>query len=61
MAQSKTKELTKAGECPTHGRIEAVKEVPAFSPPGIFWAFRRLGSLGTPYRCPQCGQKVRQA
>jgi hypothetical protein len=52
------KELTRPGRCPTHGEVSAVKEVPEFTPPGLFWAFKRIGAMAAPYRCPQCGAKA---
>ena len=61
MAHGKTKELTKPGVCPTHGSVQARKEVPVFTPPGLFWIFQYAGNLFRPYRCPQCGAKVRAA
>ena len=53
-----TKQMTKAGTCPTHGSVQGVKEVPAFKAPGLFWAMKSLASPFKGYRCPQCGQKV---
>jgi hypothetical protein len=53
-----TQTKTKAGQCPTHGSVQATKEVPAFKPPGLFWAVQRVGSAFQGYRCPQCGAKV---
>ena len=57
MAQQ-TKQVTRAGTCPTHGSVQGVKEVPVFKAPGLFWAIQSLGTPFKPYRCPQCGQKV---
>jgi hypothetical protein len=53
-----TKVKTKAGTCPTHGSVQATKEVPVFTPPGLFYVFKVMGSAFEPYRCPQCGSKV---
>lgn len=52
------KELTRSGRCPTHETVQATKEMPVFTPPGLFWLFKYLGSMSQPYRCPQCGSKV---
>jgi rRNA maturation protein Nop10 len=57
MAQ-RTKQITKQGTCPTHGSVLAVKEVPAFSPPGLFFLVSSLLNPMRPYKCPQCGQRV---
>ena len=54
----KTNEKTQPGRCATHGNVQAVKEVPAFVPPGLFWAVRYVRAALGPYRCPQCGEKV---
>jgi len=53
-----TKVKTRRGRCPTHGEVEARKEVPEFRPPGLFWAVGYVASMLAPYRCPQCGQKA---
>ena len=58
MAGESTQTRTRAGQCPTHGSVQAVKEVPVFRPPGLFWAFQSLGSAFKPYRCPECGAKA---
>lgn len=58
MAGMETKQITRSGKCETHGTVQGVKDVPVFRAPGLFWAFRYLGSMGKPYRCPECGAKV---
>jgi len=58
MTEARTEEKTRPGRCPTHGDVQAVKAVPRFVPPGLFWAFRYLRATLSPYRCPQCGEKV---
>ena len=58
MAETRTKVLTRPGRCPTHGDVQATKEVPVFTPPGLFWLFKYLGGMSQPYTCPQCGSKV---
>ena len=61
MTTVKTEQKTKLGRCPTHGDVQAVKEVPVFVLPGLFWGLRYLGAALRPYHCPQCGQKVSRA
>jgi len=58
MAAGSTTQKTKMGNCATHGSVQAVKEVPAFSPPGVFYAIKSLANPFRPYRCPQCGARV---
>jgi hypothetical protein len=55
---AETKQKTKQATCPTHGSVQATKDVPVFSPPGVFWAMKSLGSPLKPYRCPQCGERL---
>jgi len=54
-----TKQVTKSGTCATHGSVEAVKDVPVFKAPGLFWAIQSLATPFKSYRCPQCGQPVK--
>ena len=58
MTEAKTEERTRPGRCPTHGDVQAVKELPVFVFPGLFWGLRYLRAAFQPYRCPQCGEKV---
>jgi hypothetical protein len=53
-----TKQKTKTATCETHGSVEATKDVPAFTPPGLFYVTRSLVSPFRPYRCPECGARV---
>ena len=55
---AETKQVTKPGTCSTHGSVEAVKEVPVFRAPGLFWAVKSLASPFKRYSCPQCGAPV---
>jgi len=61
MAEARTTTKTKSGSCPTHGTVQAVKEVPAFAAPGLFWLFQYLAATRRPYLRPQCGQAVARA
>jgi hypothetical protein len=58
MAETRMRTKTRAGRCPAHGSVQATKEVPVFTPPGLFWVFRYLASAIQPYRCPDCGARV---
>jgi hypothetical protein len=58
MANGDTKQKTKQGVCPTHGAVEGTKEIPAFSPPGLFYVAKAARNPFKPYRCPQCGERV---
>ena len=53
-----TKTQTRTGECPTHGSVEATREVPGPSFPFIFWAIKRLMAARKGFTCPSCGAKV---
>ena len=61
MAKERFRVQTVAGRCPTHGDVQATKEVPNPGFPFIVYAFERVGSVFQPYRCPQCGEKVKKA
>jgi hypothetical protein len=49
---------TRSGTCPTHGPVEATREVPRPSFPFFVYAVRRLIAGRRPYRCPKCGATV---
>jgi hypothetical protein len=61
MAKERFRVETIAGRCPTHGDVQATKEVPNVSFPFVAYLFRRIRSAFQPYRCPQCGDKVAKA
>ena len=47
---------TATGLCPTHGDVEATREIPRISFPPIFTAIiRAMAKRRRPYRCPICG------
>jgi hypothetical protein len=55
----KTTTRTRPGRCPTHGDVQAQKTIPQFKRPFvIIFTVRRLRSMLTPYRCPDCGAKA---
>jgi len=49
---------TKHGDCPTHGTVEATREIPKLTFPPIVNAVRRSLAKRRPYRCPECGAEV---
>jgi hypothetical protein len=49
---------TRTGTCPTHGTVEATREMPRPGFPFVIFAIRRLVALRRPYRCPTCGAAV---
>jgi hypothetical protein len=56
-----TETQTRTGTCPTHGRVEATREMPRPSFPFVVFAIRRVLASRRPYRCPTCGQPVTTA
>ena len=50
--------LTQTGQCPTHGTVEAAREIPKMAFPYIYFAVMRSIAQRRPYRCPQCGAAV---
>jgi predicted RNA-binding Zn-ribbon protein involved in translation (DUF1610 family) len=49
---------TCSGVCPTHGTVEATREIPRAGFPFIINAVRRSRTRKQPYRCPTCGAEV---
>lgn len=49
---------TTIGDCPTHGEVEAIRELPQMSFPPMITAVRRAIAKRRPYRCPTCGAAV---
>lgn len=50
---------TAIGDCPTHGEVEATREIPRVTFPPIITAIRRSLAKRRPYRCPTCGAEVK--
>jgi len=50
-----TEMQTRTGTCPTHGSVEATREMPRPGFPFVVYAIRRLIASKRPYRCPTCG------
>ena len=53
-----TETQTRTAVCPTHGRVEATREVPKSSWPYLVYAVRRMLASRRPYHCPTCGGDV---
>ena len=53
-----TETQTISGTCPTHGRVQASRELPRITFPPLINAVRRAMAKGRPYRCPTCGSPV---
>jgi predicted RNA-binding Zn-ribbon protein involved in translation (DUF1610 family) len=49
---------TTTGHCPTHGEVEATRQIPGVTFPPIITAVRRALAKRRPYRCPTCGAAV---
>jgi hypothetical protein len=44
----------RTGRCPTHGVVEATREVPRLQFPYLVYAVRRQLARRRPFRCPTC-------
>jgi hypothetical protein len=53
-----TETQTTTGTCPTHGEVEATREIPRVTFPPIITAVRRAFAKRRPYRCPTCDSPV---
>jgi hypothetical protein len=53
-----TETQTQTGTCPTHGTVEATREMPRPGFPFVVYAVRRMLASRRPYRCPTCGEAV---
>ena len=50
---------TLSGTCPTHGSVEATRQVPQAGFPFLINAVRRqIAARRRPYLCPTCGARV---
>jgi len=56
-----TQTETRPGRCPTHGDVDATREMPRPGFPFALYAVRRLLAARTPFRCPVCGAPVAPA
>lgn len=49
---------TKMGTCPTHGTVQAERQVPKLTFPFLVTGPMRWFAQRKPYRCPECGAEV---
>jgi hypothetical protein len=49
---------TRTAVCPTHGRVQATRELPKAGFPFVVYAVRRALAARQPFRCPTCGEAV---
>jgi hypothetical protein len=49
---------TQSGSCPTHGSVEATREIPKVGFPFVYYAITRAMARRRPFKCPECGQPV---
>jgi hypothetical protein len=53
-----TEVQTRSGRCPTHGEVEATRDMPRSGFPWIYNAVRRMIAGRRPFLCPNCGAPV---
>ena len=53
-----TETQTATGDCPTHGEVQATRDMPHMAFPPLITAVRRAVARRRPYRCPTCGAPV---
>ena len=53
-----TQVQTQAGRCPSHGSVQATREVPKMGFPFIVYAIWRAVAQRRPFCCPTCGAAV---
>jgi predicted RNA-binding Zn-ribbon protein involved in translation (DUF1610 family) len=53
-----TETQTAPGHCPTHGEVEATRQIPHVTFPPIITGVRRALAKRRPYHCPECGAEV---
>ena len=49
---------TQAGQCATHGTVEATREVPKMGWPYVVYATWRAVAQRRAFRCPECGAAI---
>lgn len=53
-----TETQTRRGRCPTHGTVEATRDLPGITFPWVVNWIRRTLAERHPFRCPECGATV---
>jgi hypothetical protein len=53
-----TEVQTQSGQCPTHGDVEATRDMPGSGFPWIYHAVQRMIAKRRPFVCPECGKPV---
>jgi hypothetical protein len=59
MAMTDNETRSRHGTCPTHGEVTAQKQVPKLKFPIVVTGIARGAAAIRPYRCSDCGAKVR--
>jgi hypothetical protein len=49
---------TQSGQCATHGKVQATREIPEMGFPFVVFAIWRSLAKRKPFRCPDCGTAV---
>jgi hypothetical protein len=49
---------TQAGQCSTHGTVQATREIPQMGFPYAVYTIRRAVAQRRPFHCPECGTAV---
>ena len=49
---------TRTGTCPTHGTVQATRQIPAMGFPFIVYAVLRSLAKRRPFQCPECETPV---
>ena len=58
MAIIENETRTRAGACPSHGKVNGVKQVPKLKFPIVVTGIARGAASARSFRCPECGAKV---
>ena len=61
MAMIENENRTRPGNCPTHGKVTAEKQVPKLKFPFVVTGIARAAAAARPYRCPTCRAKAAPA
>jgi hypothetical protein len=48
----------RTGQCPQHGTVRAVRQMPKPQWPFVVYLFKRGRAARAPFACPECGQPV---